>query len=249
MAKGKRVLITGSTRGIGKAAAACLLEAGAEVVLHGRQRPDVDRAVAELGKLSSGVSGAAGELSDRDAIGRLAADVGEVDVLVNCAGVYHEHALASLDACRWNATIDVNLTAPWLLTRALLAGLRRRRGLVVNVASDAALLGFAGGVPYCASKGALVGLTKALAVELAPDVRAIAIAPGPVDTDMMTSNVAGAADPSAELARWSAYPLLKRVAAPREIGAMIAFACSEAAAFATGAVWSIDGGITAGKRP
>jgi NAD(P)-dependent dehydrogenase (short-subunit alcohol dehydrogenase family) len=244
MAKGKRILVTGSTRGIGRAAAECLIEAGAEVIVHGRRADDVGRVVGETGAHA----GIAGDLASRGDVARIAAEAGEVDILVNSAGLFHEVALADLDARRWAETMEVNLTAPYLLARALLTGLRRRKGLIVNVASDAGVLGFAGGTVYCASKGALIGLTKALAVELAPDVRAIAISPGPVATDMMMANVAKAPDRQAELDRWAAYTHLNRVAAPREIGAVIAFACSDAAAFATGAVWSVDGGVTAGKR-
>lgn len=244
----KRVLITGSTRGIGYAAAECLLEAGWEVIVHGRRRDLADEAAARLRQISPAVTGLHGDLADRTAVARIAAEAGAIDALVNNAGVFYELPLAKLDARHWAQTIDVNVTAPWLLTRALLDGLRRRKGVVVNVASDSALLGFAGGTTYCASKGALIGLTKALAVELAPDVRSIAIAPGPVETDMMTEPVKASADPAAELRRWESYTLLGRVARPREIGAMIAFACSEQASFATGAVWLIDGGVTAGKR-
>src|SRR5262245_38749287 len=140
-----------------------------------------------MAKLRAGMaqlSGIWGHLGDREALSRMIAEAGEVDVLINCAGVYREITLAEVTEAAWQETIAVNLTAPWLLTRGLLDGLRRRRGVVVNVGSDAGLLGFAGGSVYCASKGALIGLTRALAVELAPTVRAICICPGPVETDM-----------------------------------------------------------------
>ena len=130
----------------------------------------------------------------------------------------------------------------------MLDGLRRRRGLIINVASDAGLLGIAGGATYCASKGALIGLTKALAIELAPDVRAVCICPGPVATDMMTQSVAAAHDQEAALNQWTNYAPLGRIAAPREIASLIAYAASADAAFATGSVWLMDGGLTAGKR-
>jgi NAD(P)-dependent dehydrogenase (short-subunit alcohol dehydrogenase family) len=126
--------------------------------------------------------------------------------------------------------------------------LRRRRGVVVNVGSDSGVLGFSGGAAYCASKGAIAGLTRALAVELAPDVRTICIAPGPVETDMMEASVARAPDRDAALRQWADYTHLRRVAKPEEIGEVIAFAASDRASFATGAVWMLDGGVTAGKR-
>lgn len=248
MTAGQRVLITGSTRGIGRAAAECLLKSGADVIIHGRAQDDVNEAVAALTATAATVSGVAGDLIDRAAIAEIASRAGDVDALVNCAGIYREVPVGEIDAANWAATIETNLTAPWLLTRALLAGLRRRRGVVVNIASDAGLVGYPNATTYCASKGGLIGLTKALAVELAPDVRAIAICPGPVATDMMTDSVAAAADPVAELQKWTTNTMLRRVAQPHEIGALIAFACSPAASFATGAIWSIDGGVTAGRR-
>jgi NAD(P)-dependent dehydrogenase (short-subunit alcohol dehydrogenase family) len=134
------------------------------------------------------------------------------------------------------------------LARASLDGLRRRRGVIVNVASDAALLGYSGCAAYCASKGALIGLTRALAVELAPEVRAVAVCPGPVETDMMHEAAAAARDPSAELRHWVDIPMLRRAATAAEIAEAIAFAASPRASYMTGDVLVIDGGATAGRR-
>lgn len=248
MSAQKRALVTGSTRGIGRAAAVALMRDGFEVIVHGRRRGDVDSAVRELGGPAMGVSGVAGELSRREDVHRIANEAGEIDVLVNSAGVFKERMLGSIGAAGLRETMEVNVTAPWLLTRALLDGLRRRKGVVVNVGSDSSVLGFAGGSVYCASKGALAGLTRALAVELAPDVRTICIAPGPVETDMMEASVAKAPDRAAALQQWADYTHLRRVAKPEEIGEMIAFAASSKASFATGAIWMVDGGVTAGKR-
>jgi NAD(P)-dependent dehydrogenase (short-subunit alcohol dehydrogenase family) len=248
MSRVRRVLITGSTRGIGRATAERMAEQGDAIILHGRRADEVDGAVAALGEGGSAISGVSGDLGDRAALAQIAEAAGEVDVLINCAGIYREVPVGEVEEEGWRETIAVNLTAPWLLARRLLPGLRRRGGVVINVASDAGLIGFAGGALYCASKGGLIGLTKALAVELAPAVRAIAICPGPVATDMMQQSVAAAADPEAALRQWNDYPHLQRVAKPHEIAAMIAFAASEEAAFATGSVWLIDGGVTAGRR-
>lgn len=244
----KRILVTGSTRGIGRATAEYFAVGGADVILHGRHREDVDAAVIRLEAAPATVSGIAADLSSRADIARLAEFAGEIDVLINCAGIYEEQALEGLDAQSWARTMDINLTAPWLLSRLMLDGLRRRRGLIINVASDAGLLGVSGGGTYCASKGALIGLTKALAIELAPDVRAVCICPGPVATDMMTQSVAAAHDQEAALNQWTNFAPLGRTAVPREIASLIAYAASADAAFATGSVWLMDGGLTAGKR-
>jgi NAD(P)-dependent dehydrogenase (short-subunit alcohol dehydrogenase family) len=241
---GKRVLVTGSTRGIGRATAALIADRGGEVVWHGRRLDDARR----IAEATRGALAVAGDLADRAACRRIAAEAGEVDVLINCAGIFEQASIAATSEVLWDRTIAINLDAPWTLARALVDGLRKRRGIIVNVSSDAALLGYAGCAAYSASKGALIGLTRALAVELAPEVRAIAVCPGPVDTDMMREAVAAAPDPIAELSQWVEFPMLRRAALPAEIAEAIAFAASPRASYMTGDLLVIDGGATAGRR-
>jgi NAD(P)-dependent dehydrogenase (short-subunit alcohol dehydrogenase family) len=238
------VLVTGSTRGIGRATAALIADRGGEVVCHGRRRDDARR----IAEATGAVLAVAGDLADRAACRRIAVEVGEVDVLINCAGLFEQASIAATSEALWDRTIAVNLDAPWVLARALLDGLRRRRGVIVNVSSDAALLGYSGCAAYSASKGALIGLTRALAVELAPEVRAIAVCPGPVDTDMMRDAVAAASDPIAEQRQWVEFPMLRRAALPAEIAEAITFAASPRASYMTGDLLVIDGGATAGRR-
>lgn len=246
---GKTVLVTGSTRGIGAATARQFLERGATTIVHGRDGSQVAAAVAALRReFGPRVRGMAADLSDRAACRRLAAEAGDVDALVNCAGVFAEASIAASDLELWDATLAVNLRAPWLLSKALLPGLRARAGVIVNVGSDAALLGYAGCAAYSASKGALIGLTRALAVELAPAVRTVCVCPGPVETDMMGASVAAAPDPDAARRQWASYPLLGRVAQSAEIAAAIVFAAAPDASFVTGAVLTVDGGASAGRR-
>jgi NAD(P)-dependent dehydrogenase (short-subunit alcohol dehydrogenase family) len=240
---GKRVLVTGSTRGIGRATAELISARGGEVIWHGRQIEQARNAAVK-----NGGGAVAGDLGDRASCRRIAAEAGEIDALVNCAGIFEQAAIADTSEALWDRTIAVNLTAAWTLSRAFLDCLRRRRGVIVNVASDAALLGYSGCAAYCASKGALIGLTRALAVELAPDVRAIAICPGPVETDMMREAVGAASDPAAELKTWTDVPMPRRAAKPSEIAEAIAFAASSRASYMTGDVLVIDGGATAGRR-
>ncbi|WP_119274635.1 SDR family NAD(P)-dependent oxidoreductase [Taklimakanibacter deserti] len=244
---GKRVLVTGSTRGIGRATAELFLAKGAEVIVHGRSRGDVDRTIDELGHRDR-ITGHAADLARRGETKRLAEEAGAIDILVNCAGIYIEKSIINSDEAFFDRTIEINLTAGFLLSRSLLPSLRQRRGVIVNVSSDAGLLGYGGSSVYAASKGAVIGLTKALAVELAPDVRALCICPGPVATDMMENAVKATSDPEAARRQWASFPLLGRVARPSEIAEAIVFAASPAASFATGSIITIDGGTTAGKR-
>jgi NAD(P)-dependent dehydrogenase (short-subunit alcohol dehydrogenase family) len=167
---------------------------------------------------------------------------------VNCGGVLREASIADTSLAIWEETLAVNLTAPWVVAQALLPVLRKRRGVIVNVGSDAAMLGYAGSVAYCASKGALVGLTRALATELAPDVRVLCVCPGPTETDMMRESVAASPDEGKARQQWASYTLLNRVASPQEIAEAILLAASPRASYLTGSVIMADGGATAGKR-
>jgi NAD(P)-dependent dehydrogenase (short-subunit alcohol dehydrogenase family) len=241
---GKRVLVTGSTRGIGRATAELFQEKGADIILHGRSAAEV----ARLAEIGGHVEGFAADLSQRSEVMKLAEAAGQVDILVNCAGIYIEKSIAETDEAIFDRTIEINLTAAFLLSRALLPKLRRSRGIIVNVSSDSGLVGYGGGSAYSAAKGALIGLTKALAVELAPDIRALCICPGPVATDMMEKAVQAASDPDAARRQWASFPMLGRVAEPREIAEAICFAASPAASYATGSIIVIDGGTNAGKR-
>ncbi|MEX2200966.1 MAG: SDR family oxidoreductase [Dongiaceae bacterium] len=242
----RRVLVTGSTRGIGAATADRLLARGAHVILHGRKPEDVAAAVAmRADRHGARVSGHAADLADRAQCRGLAAACGDLDVLINSAGIFDDRDIAGTDEALWDLTVAVNLTAPWVLSKALLPGLCAQRGAIVNVASDAAFLGYANASAYCATKGALVGLTRALAVELGPNVRALCVCPGPTMTDMMgetqTAREAG-------VRAWSSWTMLDRAARPEEIAEVIAFAASPAASFATGSIIAVDGGATAGRR-
>ena len=246
---GKTILVTGSTRGIGAAAAELFLERSGSAILHGRQQADVDAAVARLSARHPGrVRGVAADLADRAQCRSLARKVGALDILVNCGGIFREASVAETSLAIWEETIAVNLTASWVLSQELLPVLRQRNGAIVNVGSDAAMLGYAGCVAYCASKGAVVGLTRALATEAAPRVRVLCICPGPTETDMMRQSVAAAPDEARAREQWASYTLLDRVAAPREIGEAILLAASPRATFVTGSVIMADGGATAGRR-
>ncbi len=248
--RGKRILVTGATRGIGHAVALRLLGEGATVILHGDTADAVRAAGDPLRALhGSRVEAEAANLADRAQCRALCRAVGGVDILINSAGLLERHPLETADARHWHRLVDINTTAPWILSRALLPGLRQRRGTIVNVGSNAGLLGYADHSVYCASTGALIGLTRALAVELAPDVRVLCVCPGPVQTEIApeAGEVHDKAWDGGRDTRISST-LLNRSASPEETAAAIVFAASADCSFAAGNLIVLDGGATAGRR-
>jgi NAD(P)-dependent dehydrogenase (short-subunit alcohol dehydrogenase family) len=246
---GKRVVITGSTRGIGRAAAEVLLAAGAIVTINGRTKASTQAGIEALGA-SERLIAAAGDVATVagcEAIIRTAADaMGGIDVLVNAAGIAQFTSVEQSTEALWDAIVNTNLKGTFFCCRAALPHLGASRGNIVNVGSDAGLIGEKGLAVYGASKGGVVNLTRALAVDLAPDIRVNCVCPGNVDTDMLRRDyIEQAADPAAAEAQIIASAPLRRIAKPHEIGKAIAYLASDDAVFVTGSVLSIDGGTTA----
>ncbi len=147
----------------------------------------------------------------------------------------------------WDRILNVNLKGTFFCIRAAYPHLKASRGNVVNVASDAGLIGEKKLSVYCASKGGVVNVTRALALELAPDVRVNCVCPGYVDTDMVRRDmIEKATDPAVAEADVMSYAPLKRMARPEEVGKAIAYLASDDAGFITGAALAMDGGSTAG---
>ena len=247
---GKRVLVTGGTRGIGRSAVEAFLGAGARVAVNGRSADSTARAVAELGGPERVVAapGDVGTASVCEAIVAAAIEgLGGLDVLVNNAGIGVDARIEDTDEAFWDATIDINLKGTFFCSRAALEALRATRGNIVNISSDAGLVGSQTLVAYCASKGGVVNMTRAMAVELAPLVRVNCVCPGYVDTDMVRRDgIDKADDPAAEEQALIDFAPLKRIATPEEIAAVILFLASHEARFITGAALPIDGGAGAG---
>ena len=247
---GKRVLVTGSSRGIGQATARLFCESGAQVAVNGRTPDSTAAGMAALGD-SDRLVAAPGDVSSvagcEAVVGAAVEELGGLDILVNSAGVAFFLPLDDSDEAVWDATLDTNLKGTFFCVRAAADPLRESGGNIVNVASDAGLIGEKGLSVYCASKGGVVNLTRAMALELAPAVRVNCVCPGYVDTDMVRRDgIDQADDPQSAEQTIVDYAPLKRISKPTEIAKAIAYLAGEDALFITGSALQIDGGSTAG---
>jgi 3-oxoacyl-[acyl-carrier protein] reductase len=240
---GQSALVTGGSRGIGRAAAYLLAQAGADVALTFHTRADeAERTAREVQRLGRRTYVGGGDLADPEVVDRLFAGVkrefGGLDIFVANAGIWphEEAALAGLPLSRWRRTMAANLDSVFLSTRAAL-GLMRPGGRVVIVSSTAGQRGEAYHADYAATKGALIALTKSLAIESAPDVIVNCVAPGWVDTDMCAPVLGGGN--REQIAR--DIPL-QRIASAQDIAGPILFLCSALARHITGEVLNVNGG-------
>jgi meso-butanediol dehydrogenase / (S,S)-butanediol dehydrogenase / diacetyl reductase len=253
---GKVALVTGSTTGIGEATARCLAAAGATVMISGRNMP---RGEAVAGELRAAGARTAFERVDLRAegacAGLIAATVdrfGGLDILVNNAGIlYTANAIETSDA-QWLDTMAVNVNALFYLSRAAIAHMRHAGGgVIVNVASEWGLNGEPNHVAYCASKGAVVQITRCLALDHAREnIRVNSVCPGEIHTQMVDDILAArGGDPGAQLTRLAAGIPMRRLASAMEVARVIRFLASSEASYVTGANLPVDGGNDATGGP
>ncbi|MBU8867760.1 SDR family NAD(P)-dependent oxidoreductase [Paenarthrobacter aromaticivorans] len=241
-----RVLVTGATSGVGEATAKLFAARGARMALMGRRAGELQRVADEIdGVAHQVVADVADAESVRNGVRGAIHSLGGLDVAVNAAGVAGYAPLEDLDEHRWREVLDTNLSGTFYVARE--AGLHMRRaggGAIVNVASDLAAMGVPGLAHYCAAKAGVVGLTRALALELAPDVRVNAVCPGPIDTPMLRSGLEAEPDPVLALHQKESTVPLSRLADPEEVAAAIYFLAVDGT-FATGTSMAFDGGTSA----
>jgi 3-oxoacyl-[acyl-carrier protein] reductase len=226
--QGKRVLVTGGTRGIGRATALAFAEAGAHVIACYRtDGPQVDTVASEL--------------TDSADTRRLAetvnAELGGLDVLVNNVGVDGGVAFGDITEAQWRRLLDHNVTAAYLVTQAMLGALADGAS-VVNIGSSVALRGRVNGVHYTASKAALIGFTRALCKELGPrGIRVNTVAPG------LTETAPGAGLPSAAVQRIVGMTALGRICQPADVAGAVLFLAGDTSRYVSGVTLNVDGGV------
>ncbi len=249
--KDRKVLVTGGTRGIGRAAVESFLAAGASVAVNGRSAESVARALKELGAGDRAIA-APGDTATaagcKALIETAVAGLGGLDVLVNNAGSGGGGPVGDLDEALWDRIVDTNLKGTFFCTKYALPALRKQGGAIVNIASVRAVMGAAGASIYCASKGGVVSMTKAMAIEFAPDIRVNALLPGAIDTEMLQSlAIRMGGDVETGYGMMSANTPLKRVARAQEMADVILYLASPRATYITGAALLADGGMAAGS--
>jgi 3-oxoacyl-[acyl-carrier protein] reductase len=239
--QGQVALVTGGSRGIGLAIARELAQAGARLALVARDGTRAEAAAAELP--GEGHRGYACDVADAEACAALVkqveGDFGQLDVLVNNAGVTRDNVLMRIKDDDWNAVLDTNLRGAFNLMRAASRGMMKRRsGRIVNITSVVGIIGNAGQANYAASKAGLIGLTKSVAKELAGrGVLVNAVAPGYIETDM-TSDL-----PEAARTALMSNIALGRLGRPEDIAPAVRFLAGPGAAYITGQTLVVDGGM------
>jgi NAD(P)-dependent dehydrogenase (short-subunit alcohol dehydrogenase family) len=242
----KRIVVTGASSGVGRAAATMFLEEGARVAMLARRAEILEAQAAPWGASAIPLRVDVSDPHACDAAMAVAHDrMGGFDLIVNAAGIAAPIPLPSLTSHDWNTVLATNLSGSFYVARY--SGLRMQEdggGAIVNIASELGSIGMSNYVAYCASKAGVIGMTKALAAELAPTVRVNALCPGPIDTPQLRDEFAHYPDPDRARRETLQRVPLQRFARAQEIVDAIRF-LGFGAPFATGTAMALDGGTTA----
>jgi 3-oxoacyl-[acyl-carrier protein] reductase len=246
---GKSALVTGGSRGLGRAIALAFARQGADVAVNYRGNADAAEAVAaeirELGRTAVPVQGdtSAGREACEAIVAAALTGLGKIDILVNNAGITRDNLLMRMDADEWDAVLSTNLGGPFWMTRAVARPMvKARAGRIINMSSAAGRMGNAGQANYASAKAGLIGLTKTTARELASrGITCNALAPGLIDTDLTADLPAGATEAIKTLTP------MGYVGAVEDVAAAAVYLASDEARYVTGQVLGIDGGMVMGS--
>ncbi|MBZ5532223.1 MAG: SDR family oxidoreductase [Acidobacteriia bacterium] len=239
----KVAIVTGGGSGIGRAIAGAFVREGAKVVIAGRNQAKLDHAAKEIGAGCLAVAADVSNLQDLQRLVQTTLDrFQHIDILVNNAGVLFAGTAESVTEDQWEQTFNVNVRGVWRLSRAVLPHMRAAGGgAIINIGSVLSLLGARNRVAYAASKGALLQMTRAMAVDHAAEkIRVNCICPATVETEM----VAAAMDAAARKARLAMHPD-GRFGQPEEVAGLAVFLASDESTWITGAAYTVDGGYSA----
>ena len=248
---GKTVVVTGGADGIGKATCQLLAQRGATVAVLDRNDIGGLRLTKEIEQSGSRALFAALDVSDFRAVESVIHHVGEVfggvDSLIVSAGIQRYGTALSTSREQWDEVLGVNLVGAWNVARAVIPMMQRAGGgTIVNISSVQALATQPNVLAYTVSKHALIGLTRSMAIDFAPqNIRVNAVCPGSVDTPMLQWAASLDANPDAVLDACNRMHPLGRIAQPREVAEVATFLAHENSSFVTGAVWTVDGGLMA----
>lgn len=237
---GKNALVTGSTRGIGRAIAEAFAHSGARVAVVGR---DLQRAEEAASAIGNNAAGFAADVGDTAAIAKLVGDVekafGSIDILVNNAGITRDNLVMRLKDEDWDAVQNANLRGAFAAIRAVSRGMMKKRsGRIINIASIVGIIGNKGQANYAASKAGLIALTKSVAKELGSrNILVNAVAPGFIETEMTAAMTQEARNALGQ------QIALERLGSVQDVAAMVAFLASDLASYITGQVFVVDGGM------
>jgi len=250
--KQKVAIVTGASRGLGRAISVALAKEGANLVLADKDSPDeTAKLIQEIGQRTLPVRLDIRNAADVDKmVSRTVEEYGKIDVLVNNAGVFISAKVVDMAEDEWNFVLDVNAKGPFLCCRAVAREMIRHgtRGKIVNISSNAGLVGYAGYSAYCVSKWGILGFTQSLAKELAPfNIHVNAICPGDIETDMLADEIRKVAkvksisEDAVRKEKMESIPI-GRFAKPEEVAKLVVFLASDESDYITGEFVKITGG-------
>src|SRR5579872_5484042 len=246
--KGKVAIVTGAGSGIGRACALALAREGAKVALVGRRKPPLEKVADEIGGATLVLPADVSRKDDVGGIvGKTVAHFGRLNVLLNNAGVLHIGTAEQITEEQWDETFNVNVRAVWLLSRAALPAMRKAGGgSIINMASVLGINGARNRAAYGPSKGAVVLLTKCMAIDYGQEqIRVNAICPSFIETELTAAVISKAPDPNSVRTERVAVHPLGRLGQPEDIAGLAVYLASDESSWVTGSLFPVDGGYLA----